>query len=143
MSLIPRPLVRFGARVVHRIRRRRSTAGVHAVPITPQGRVVLVRLTYAEGWRLPGGGRERGESELDGTLRELREEIGLSTYVSAERLEDSLGSALFLLRGIEYTPRRTWEVEEVREFDASTLEGAAGWTVAVIERYRERIEAGG
>jgi 8-oxo-dGTP pyrophosphatase MutT (NUDIX family) len=137
--MIPRPLVRFGARLIHRFRRRGPAEGVHAIPVTPGGRIVLVRLTYAEGWRLPGGGRKRAEPALLGTLRELREEIGLRAYASAERLEDSLGSALFLVRGVEYAPRRTWEVEEVREFDPGDLEGGAGWTVAVIERFRARI----
>lgn len=140
MSLIPRPLVRFGARLVHALPRRDPSAeGVHAIAVTLRGTIVLVRLTYVDGWRLPGGGRKRGEDALDGTLRELREEIGLSAFASAERLEDSLGSALFLIRGVEYQPRRTWEVEEMREFDPADLEGAAGWTVAVIERFRERI----
>lgn len=137
--MIPRPLVRFGARIVHRLRRRGSTEGVHALAVTPGGNVVLVRLTYAEGWRLPGGGRRRGEGALDGILRELREEIGLCAFASAERLDDSLGSALFVVRGVEYAPRQTWEVEEVREFEPGALEGAAGGTAAVIERYRERL----
>jgi len=137
--MIPRALVRLVARLVHRFRRRGSAEGVHAIPVTPAGRIVLVRLTYAEGWRLPGGGRKRGAPALEGPLRELREEIGLGVYASAERLDDSLGSAVFLIHGVEYAPRQTWEVEEVREFDPGALEGAAGWTVAVIERFRDRL----
>ena len=39
--------------------RRPKTYGAHAVALTPEGTVVLVRLWYAPGWRLPGGGRSR------------------------------------------------------------------------------------
>ncbi|MGA9582646.1 MAG: NUDIX domain-containing protein [Allosphingosinicella sp.] len=118
-------------------------AGVHAVPLTGQGKVVLVLLTYAPGWRLPGGGRKRREAPEAAMLRELREEIGLVGHGSIERLED-MGpdpalpgdrSALFLVRGIVYRPRRTLEVEEVREFDPHRLpDEVTRWTAAVIER---------
>lgn len=102
--------------------------GVHAVPLTPQGRVVLVRLTYAPHWRLPGGGRKRGETAEAGMLRELREEIGLVGHGGIERLEnvDSRSrpgdrSAMFLVRDVVYRPRQTLEVEEVREYDRGKL----------------------
>jgi 8-oxo-dGTP pyrophosphatase MutT (NUDIX family) len=102
--------------------------GVHAVPLTPSGAVVLVRLTYARGWRLPGGGRKRGETSAEGMLRELREEIGLVGHGALERLDDIRPgglpgdrSALFLVRDVTYRPRQTLEVEEVREFDTADL----------------------
>src|SRR5687768_2786550 len=63
-------------------------SGVHAVPVTGQGKVVLVRLTYAPGWRVPGGGRKRGEAPEAAILRELREEIGLLSHGAIERLEE-------------------------------------------------------
>ena len=102
--------------------------GVHAVPLTAAGAVVLVRLTYARGWSLPGGGRKRGEAQVDGMLRELREEIGLVAHGAIERLDDIRRegppgdrSALFLVRDVVYRPRQTLEVEEVREFDPADL----------------------
>jgi 8-oxo-dGTP pyrophosphatase MutT (NUDIX family) len=102
--------------------------GVHAVPLTPRGTVVLVRLTYAPGWRLPGGGRKRGESQVEGMLRELEEEIGLVAHGEIERIDDRLRkpragdrSAMFLVHGVVYEPRRSLEVEEVREFDPAGL----------------------
>ena len=104
--------------------------GVHAVPLTPEGRIVLVRLTYAPGWRLPGGGRKRNETAEDGMLRELREEIGLVAHGAIERLDDVRPgglpgdrSAMFLVRDVAYRPRRSLEVEEVREFDPADLPG--------------------
>jgi 8-oxo-dGTP pyrophosphatase MutT (NUDIX family) len=102
--------------------------GVHAVPLTPNGAVVLVRLTYAPGWRLPGGGCKRGETQVEGMLRELREEIGLLGHGAVERLDDIRPgglpgdrSALFLVRDVAYRPRQTLEVEEVCEFDPADL----------------------
>jgi 8-oxo-dGTP pyrophosphatase MutT (NUDIX family) len=102
--------------------------GVHAVPLTPRGTVVLVRLTYAPGWRLPGGGRKRGETQAEGMLRELREEIGLVSHGAIERLDDIRPdalpgdrSALFLVRDVAYRARQSLEVEEVGEFDPADL----------------------
>lgn len=118
-------------------------AGVHAVPLTRQGKVVLVLLTYAPGWRLPGGGHKRGEAPEAAMLRELREEIGLVAHGAIERLEDMKpasaltgdSSAFFLVRDIVYRPRRSLEVEEVREFDPQRLpDEVTRWTVTVIER---------
>jgi 8-oxo-dGTP pyrophosphatase MutT (NUDIX family) len=116
--------------------------GVHAVPLTPEGKVVLVRLTYAPGWRLPGGGRKRGETAVAAMLRELREEIGLVSQESVDRLEDvdlagdfpGNRSALFRVAGVRYRPRRwSLEVEEVREFDPDRLPGdVPPWTEAMI-----------
>src|ERR1700752_1970952 len=60
--------------------RRPRTFGAHALALTPEGKVILVRLRYAAGWRLPGGGREEHEDPRDAVLRELREEIGMTSH---------------------------------------------------------------
>lgn len=138
---LPRRLIRIVFTFVHGFRRllRAATSagrdGVHAVPMTASGTVVLVCLTYAPGWRLPGGGRKRGEDPLAAILRELREEIGLIGHGAVERLDDvhpgSAGdqSALFILRDVVYRPRRSLEVESVREFDPAELPpDVAAWT---------------
>ena len=111
-------------------------SGVHAVPLTEQGRVVLVRLTYAPGWRVPGGGRKRGEAPEPAMLRELREEIGLLSHGAIERLEEVRPgdpSAFFLVRDVVYRPRRSFEVEEVREFDPAQLpDDTTRWTAHLV-----------
>ena len=141
--MIPRPFIRFAVTAFQSLRRsiwfftRPRVSGVHAVPVTPEGRVVLVRLTYAQGWRLPGGGRKKGEEAVAGILRELREEIGLTGHGAVEPIADFERqvdyrkdlSSLFLVRDVEYRPRRSLEIDEVGEFDPAALpEGATAWT---------------
>ena len=60
--------------------RRPRTFGAHALAFTPEGRIILVKLRYAPGWRLPGGGRGEHEDPRDAVLRELREEIGMMSH---------------------------------------------------------------
>jgi 8-oxo-dGTP pyrophosphatase MutT (NUDIX family) len=113
-------------------------SGVHAVPLTGAGKVVLVRLTYAPGWRVPGGGRKRGEAPEQAMLRELREEIGLLSHGAIETLDDvrpGERSAFFLVHDVVYRPRRSFEVEAVREFDPALLpDNTMPWTAQLVER---------
>ena len=111
-------------------------SGVHAVPLTGEGRVVLVRLTYAPGWRVPGGGRKRGEAPEQAMLRELREEIGLVSHGAIERLEEVRPgdpSDFFVVRDVVYRPRRSFEVEDVRAFDPWLLpDDTTAWTAHLV-----------
>ena len=54
-----------------------SVFGVAGAVFDGEGRVLLVRHRYMAGWRLPGGGVDRGEPPQAAVLRELREEVGL------------------------------------------------------------------
>lgn len=109
--------------------RRPKTFGAHALPLTPEGKVILVRLRYAPGWRLPGGGREPSEPALDAALRELREEIGMISHGEARAaldFEELVHSkrdtaSLVLVRDVRYQPRWSWEVEAICEADPRAL----------------------
>jgi len=67
-----RPLFFFWSRLS-----RAKTLGVRIVAQDALGRVLLVRHTYLEGWWLPGGGVDAGETTEAAAVRELKEEAGL------------------------------------------------------------------
>jgi len=55
--------------------RKRVAAG--ALFYDEQGRVLILKPSYKEGWTIPGGVVDENEAPLDACVREVQEEIGL------------------------------------------------------------------
>ena len=53
---------------------RAATLGARAMVIDDAGRIFLIKHSYVDGWHLPGGGVETGETFLGALTRELAEE---------------------------------------------------------------------
>jgi 8-oxo-dGTP pyrophosphatase MutT (NUDIX family) len=64
-----RPLIHFYWRFS-----RGATLGARAMVIDGAGRIFLVKHSYVDGWHMPGGGVETGESMMVALTRELAEE---------------------------------------------------------------------
>lgn len=60
-----------------------DTCGVGAVVHDDAGRVALVKNRWSDGWVLPGGSLEPGESFEEAVHREVREETGLAVEIAA------------------------------------------------------------
>ena len=109
--------------------RRPRTFGAHALALTPERKLILVKLRYAPGWRLPGGGRDSSEDPVEAALRELREEVGMVSHgkvLEAAELEQRPDRrrdlvSLMVVENVRYRPRWSLEIEQVAEFPLSKL----------------------
>ena len=97
---------------------RPNILGAHAIALTPSNKIVLIWMSYARGWHLPGGGRKSGESAEQNVLRELREEIGMTAHDAPELVIDLEEfhdfrrdrASIYIVRNVAYRPKR-WSIE--------------------------------
>jgi ADP-ribose pyrophosphatase YjhB (NUDIX family) len=95
-----------------------------------EGRILLVKPTYKDGWEIPGGAVEPGESPAEACSRELAEEIGLhrrpGRMLLVDWAPDTGDRLLFLFDGGtlddvgEALPDGD-EISEARFFDLSEI----------------------
>jgi 8-oxo-dGTP pyrophosphatase MutT (NUDIX family) len=114
--------------------------GVRVVVTGGSGEVLLVRHTYIDGWYLPGGGVDKGESSAQAVVRELREEAGIEVigtpslfalYLNA-RVSGRDHVALYVVRDWRDRTnfkRRRLEISEIGLFPPDRLpDGTSGAT---------------
>jgi 8-oxo-dGTP pyrophosphatase MutT (NUDIX family) len=130
-----RRLIRLGmstAFVAMRVRwwlTKPQTRGASAFCFTPQGRLILVWSTYERGWNLPCGGLNAHEDPARAILRELQEEIGITTHGTIIPLGELHhrphgkrdNEAMFHIADVTYRPKRSLEIERIGEFEPEAL----------------------
>jgi ADP-ribose pyrophosphatase YjhB (NUDIX family) len=119
-----------------------TALGVAALVLDAEGRILLVRHGYNPGWRLPGGGVDRGEPPVEAVLRELREEVGLAggsaTFVSLHSRKAGWATmvvALYRVAGGHVDFRPNIEIREI--CFADPRRPPEGCTPATLRRLAE------
>ncbi len=108
-----------------------------------KGKVLLVSHTYLDGWFLPGGGVQPGETLCDAVIREAAEEAGaglqnlrlFGVYSNfSEGKSDHI--IVFLCEDFSWRKLSSGEIESVDCFDLSGLpEGTSPGTRRRIAEY--------
>jgi len=112
-----------------------------------EGKIVLVRHTYTPGWHFPGGGVHRGEPPEKAVVREVTEEIGLTTVSPPEFFgiyTRKVGLAtnhivLYRLAGARFDFKPNWEICDVVLADPDRL--PAGTSLSIRRRLQECFQA--
>lgn len=108
---------------------RPSTRGVRAIVMGHDGKIILVRHKYQEGWFLPGGKVGRNEKDESALRRELWEELGVDTISHLEKLgeysnvyeykKDTI--IVFVAHSFVQKSTQHFEIEEQESFDPHML----------------------
>jgi 8-oxo-dGTP pyrophosphatase MutT (NUDIX family) len=106
---------------------RPMTLGVR-VMLIQDGRVLLVRHTYIDGWFMPGGGVKRRETLDQAARREAREEVGaelseislMGAFTNFSELKSD-HNVLFFSNNFTWNGRHDREIAEARFFPLDHL----------------------
>lgn len=123
------------------------TAGAVAIIEREDGRWLMVKPVYRQGWSLPGGLIDRGEAPAEAAVREFEEELGLRIRVEGEpwvvfdsamrRIETVFRGELVDDVDLDTITVRTHELDDVGWFspdDPPPIEREALDVVAVIRQ---------
>jgi 8-oxo-dGTP pyrophosphatase MutT (NUDIX family) len=139
------PPVRRGLRLWTRLTRS-VTLGVRTMVLADDGRVFLVRHGYVDGWHLPGGAVDPGETSVAAAVRELAEEGNIAAEGAPELaglyLNAGLGRdhvALYVVRRfiVRGPPRLGREIAAAGFFAADAP--PPGTTPATLRRIAEVV----
>ncbi len=124
------------------------TLGVRLLVENEKGEVLLVRHTYVDGWYLPGGGVERGETAEAAARKELLEETGFKVGENLillgvyKNLSASKRDHVLLFRVLDWTEAVKFssnkEIAEIGFFARDAL--PKGTTAATSRRLREYFD---
>ena len=122
------------------------TLGVRVMLIR-RGKVLLVRQTYMDGWFIPGGRIEKGETPEQAARREAREEVGarlktialLGIYSNFKEWKSD-HNVLFFSEDFTLGGRHDQEISEVRFFPLTALPAGLwpGHRQRLLEYQRDR-----
>ena len=136
--------------------------GVHIIPITSEGKILLIREfraheTPSERWKLVGGVHEPGKTLEEAALQELREELKksgtITPYISVNRKGTfSEQTSIVLATNLVDDPRPNPDGDVVLETKAFSLdeiyakllsgEFLWGGTMLALIRLRHEVETG-
>jgi 8-oxo-dGTP diphosphatase len=113
-----------------------------------QGRVLLVKPTYKDGWDIPGGYVEPGETPTEACEREVKEELGLDRKIERLLVADWAPSdkegdkVLFVFDGGELAQsERTIITLQPDELEKCEFRAATALGDLMIPRLARRVTA--
>jgi 8-oxo-dGTP pyrophosphatase MutT (NUDIX family) len=122
----------------------RTRGAASALLLDDRGRILLVKPTYKEGWFLPGGVIEAGESPLTACVRECGEELGLVPLlyglvaVDWGPPRDAVDAVNIFVFGGRITPEQIAAIrlppDELSDYTLTLPEDVAGLVPPHIER---------